>query len=136
MSVCYLLRVSKKGSLPRLRPLKLHCLKTSPFPDHPSLLEWLSPFLKPTAAHGSSSRCSTGMALLGCSFSSQRCFCIFTMALLDQRFLCEGRAYLHPDCRRRWDREKSFNPQVSLRQKRGLVFGKMRRGEGAQLLLT
>ena len=65
-------------------------LKTSPFPDCPSLQEQLSLFLKATAGHGSFSHCSTGMALLGWSFSSQRGFCIFTTTLPDWWLLCEG----------------------------------------------
>lgn len=111
-------------------------LKTFSFPDRSSLLEWLSPFLKPAVACESFSRCSRGMVLLGWSVSFQRGFCVFTPALPNRRFLCEGRAYQHPACRQRWEkgkREKSFNPQVSLRQKQGLILGKMR---GAQLPLV
>lgn len=138
--------LSPLGVEERQSPKALSCeaalpiaLKTFPFPDRSSLLERLSPFLKPTVACGSFSHCSTGMVLLGWSFSSQRGFCIFTMPLPDERFLCEGRAYQHPACRRRWEREKSeksFNLQVSLRHKQGLIFGKIHGGQGAQLLLT
>lgn len=130
--MCCLPWVLKKGSLPGLHPLKVPmALKTSPFPGSSSLLEWLSPFLKPARPVGPSStaaqewRCWAGASFKEVSaFSPWLCptGCFFTKVELTTTQPADG------DERER--REKSFSSQTSLRQKWGWNSGKMNGGRG------
>lgn len=130
-SLCCLLQVLKKGSLPGLHPLKLpKALKTSSFPDSSSLPEWLRPFLKPARPVGlpctvaQERRCGAGAS----SEEVSHCHRGSAQPAVSLWRSSSPAPSLQMEVGERG--EKSFSSQMSLRQKWGWNFGKVNGGRG------